>query len=92
MAKTPAPEIQCPACKGCGRVALPENLKSIVAILKRRKPGAEVTAAELFVQAKGDGARSVFNNRLEKLRDTGLVTRRRESGVWKYSLAETGGN
>jgi len=47
------------------------------------------TAPELLDQFPGVGV-TALNNRLEKLRALGLVTRKREGRAWRYWAAKRG--
>jgi len=76
--------IPCPKCNGSGRVFLPCLLNAV----RQRLRGGR-TAPELLDQFPGVGV-TALNNRLEKLRALGLVTRKREGRAWRYWAAKRG--
>ena len=77
------PRVACSACDGTGATTLVPSLFRVLKMLHKRGPS---TATDLVrIEAI---AHTAMNNRLEKLRLLGLVTRNRVDGrSWEYSLA-----
>jgi len=75
------PSILCPSCSGSGRSPLPEHLAETFALIPRR---GSTCAEKLHDQLPG-ASPNAQNNRLEKLRALGLVSRVRDGKRWKYS-------
>lgn len=76
--------IDCPGCEGSGKVELHEHLRETLDWIPSR--GA-TSAYELLNEHPHVGQPSAFNNRLERLRGLGLVTRQRHGKTWLYSRA-----
>lgn len=75
-------EIECGRCHGAGKVRSPELEEAFDAI-----PKAGITALELFKKFP-HGNSTAQNARLERLRETGRVTRTREGKSFRYFRAK----
>jgi predicted transcriptional regulator len=77
--------LECPTCQGKGEVPLPENLAVILPILRSRP---DATVEEVRIRISDEITVNGVNNRLTRLFDLGLVTRRRVGKFFHYSLAK----
>lgn len=73
---TAHPTMPCPACDGDGFVPLPPHLWRTLIALRREGPMTVAEVRERIPERPPVG-HTAINNRLEALRRTGLVTRRR---------------
>jgi len=71
----------CPTCNGHGESPLPEHLAETFALIPKRGS----TCAEALHEQLPGASPNAQNNRLEKLRALGLVSRVRDGKRWKYS-------
>lgn len=72
--------VPCRACDGRGRVPLPRESRETLALLRRRgaSSGADVARASNIKH-------TAANQRLERLRGLGFVTRERDGKEWIYT-------
>lgn len=76
------PTIECPTCSGTGRAPLPEAIQETLDILPKR---GQFTAADIQPKVPGTVTVNAINNRLEYLRDLGILKRERNGKFWNYS-------
>lgn len=76
------PLVPCLCCNGSGKMQLPSSLWDTLLALKRRR---NAHAAELLPFINDEVDATAINNRLERLRALGFVTRRKRSKFWIYS-------
>lgn len=74
-------EIACDKCGGRGIVELSDSLDETLSLVPKR---GTISAHELAAKIPGITA-NAQNNRLEKLRALGFVTRTRAGKFWRYS-------
>lgn len=80
-AATP-PIVPCNKCQGTGRHALSDCLWETLQAVRRAK---FATAIDLLRAMKWQGAVTALNNRLEDLRELGLLKRERRGKFYFYS-------
>ncbi len=73
----------CDKCNGSGRIALSEHLQETLSLVQR---GSNLCADDLH-EILPNITRNAQNNRLERLRGLGLLTRTRHGKFWRYSRA-----
>lgn len=81
------PTITCHHCEGSGRIELPDSLLNVLFTF-RGLSGVTRNAGDVHAMLsryESTGIRSV-NNRLERLRKAGFLTRARHGKFWRYSL------
>lgn len=76
------PTMQCPTCEGTGRAPLPEALQETLNVMPKK---GTFTAADLQSKIPSTVTVNAMNNRLESLRDLGMVKRERNGKFWNYS-------
>lgn len=76
------PTIPCPTCKGEARVPISDELMEVLLFIRRRT-GAD--AQTVFDKLGAKISISGINNRLEYLREIGLLRRERRGRRWFYS-------
>lgn len=78
------PTMPCPKCDGKGTCSLPTVLRETLDSFGSRS----ILSAVNLVEASKAVTHSALNNRLEKLRTLGFLTRERDGKLWKYRLAK----
>lgn len=80
--ETPKPEtMDCPRCKGCGKVPLDPVLQQTLGALREH---GDATAAQLHELMAMSGGVTAMCNRLRKLFDLKLIGRRKVGKQWVY--------
>ncbi len=78
-------EVTCSKCKGTGKRRLSRHLMET---LNHVSIVGEATAEDIAARLPDDIGTTAVNNRLEDLREMGLLKRRRDKRFWVYSCAE----
>lgn len=79
-----APLVKCSSCKGKGRTRLSRVLNETLQVL--RDSDKPMKASEVLeILGAADVHPTAINNRLEDLRDFGLVSRKKEGNAFYYS-------
>lgn len=76
------PTIECPTCAGTGRAPMPEALQETLDVLPKR---GTFTAADIQTKIPSTVTINAVNNRLEALRELGMLKRERNGKFWNYS-------
>lgn len=79
----PPVKIICPQCDGSGMVRLSELLMDTLYVVRQR-PGCDAKEVKLCLDTTNDFHVTAFNNRLETLKELGLLTRKKCGKAWKY--------
>lgn len=78
-----APRINCQSCGGSGRVSLSAEMLETYEFVKLHPGCTAIDLSNKFDKAKKFHP-TMFNNRLERLRESGLVRRDRDGVKWLY--------
>jgi hypothetical protein len=76
--------IVCASCDGAGKTPLPDELQTTLDMFAGK---ARFTAADLHTKAQDSVSVNAMNNRVERLRGLGLLTRSRQGRNWLYARA-----
>lgn len=82
------PIMPCPKCDGAGEIPLSFELWQVLRLVRKRRGITAPDVAEAL-DPRGEFHPSAFNNRLEILRNMGLVKRRRSGKTWFYSITKS---
>lgn len=77
-------KMTCPRCGGSGEIELPLDLLEIFSKISK---SGKATARALHADLTGITC-SAVNNKLERLRKAGFVTRQRDGRAWYYKIDE----
>lgn len=76
------PEMECQACGGSGKQSLSDELFSTFQAI-----GHGATAETILKKLTDEVGTTAINNRLERLRAAGFLTRTKIGKFWRYSKA-----
>lgn len=83
MSKHTATEVPCPACEGSGRVPLDGRSQAVYDLIAKGR--RRWTAADVLTALGHDDVHvTAINNRLEKMRTAGLLSRERKGRRMYY--------
>lgn len=78
-------QIHCRQCGGTGRQSMPEHFRETFGIVKRLR---NATAESVANALKWEGSVNAMNNRLEAMREAGLLTRSKRGRNFFYVPAK----
>lgn len=77
------PHVCCPKCNGDGKIPMPDELWEVLNVLRWHGPKC---AEQVALEVDWFGHQTAINNRLEALRDMGLVKREKKGRMWMYAV------
>jgi len=86
FAQIARPTVKCNKCNGTGKHPLSDEIFSVLMALIRAGRTGFVTAVDLSKTIGKNVHVTAMNNRLEYLREIGLVSRTRVGRVWHYRI------